>query len=82
LHEVDSVRRIFKMFITGHFSETQITRILNHEGIRPDPNATWTPMRLHNILTNEKYIDILMHMIAHIEILPRQITPKYTSSED
>jgi DNA invertase Pin-like site-specific DNA recombinase len=54
--EVETVRRLYRMFVVQQRSESQIAELLNREGIRTDLDREWTRGTVHQILTNEKYI--------------------------
>jgi len=55
-HEVELVRRIYRMFVEDGRSERHIAATLNTEGIATDFGRSWTRASVHQILTNEKYI--------------------------
>lgn len=52
--EVATVRRIFRLFLSGS-GETVIARRLNREGVPTDSGGEWSNEIVHRILTNEKY---------------------------
>lgn len=55
--EVAIVNEIYRLFITGGKSESEIAEALNHRGVATDePDTAWTRGRVHGVLTNEKYI--------------------------
>lgn len=56
LEEVETVRRLFRMFVVQQRSESEIADVLNGEGLRTDLGRKWTRGTVHQILTNEKYI--------------------------
>ena len=54
--EVETVRRLYRMFVVQQRSESEIADLLNGEGLRTDLGRKWTRGTVHQILTNEKYI--------------------------
>ncbi len=54
--EVETVRRIYRMFLDETLTEREIAGRLNAEGRRTDLGRAWTRGTVHQILTNEKYI--------------------------
>ncbi|GAA5056412.1 recombinase family protein [Erythrobacter westpacificensis] len=54
--EVETVRRLYRMFVVQQRSEREIADLLNAEGLRTDLGREWTRGTVHQILTNEKYI--------------------------
>jgi hypothetical protein len=56
LEEVETVRRIYRLFVVQRRSEREIATILNEEGLKTDLGQSWTRGIVHQILSNEKYI--------------------------
>ena len=54
--EVDTVRRMFRLFVEQRRTEREIAGILNDEGIQTDLHRPWTRGTVHQVLSNEKYI--------------------------
>lgn len=54
--EIDVVRRIYETFVHTSASEQKIADLLNAEALSPEPGFPWTRSRVHDVLTNEKYI--------------------------
>lgn len=54
--EIDWVNRIFDMFLEEQKPERVIASELNRLGIPAENNTQWTRCKVHQILTNEKYI--------------------------
>jgi len=54
--EVETVRRIYRLFVEERRSEREIAVILNEEGRRTDLARPWTRSAVHQILSNEKYV--------------------------
>ncbi|HEY9594378.1 MAG TPA: recombinase family protein [Spirochaetia bacterium] len=54
--EIAVVRRIYDGFIRTGLTEREIADELNAEHIPAEENAAWTPGRVRQVLTNEKYI--------------------------
>lgn len=56
--EVATVRRIYRLFVAGGLSRMEIARTLNREGVPAAEGAAWTPHRVSEVLTNEKYLGV------------------------
>jgi len=56
VEEVETVRRMFRMFAHEGKHQREIAAILNKEQIRTDLGRRWTANSVHQVLTNEKYI--------------------------
>ncbi len=54
--EVETVRRIYRLFVEESCLEQEIADLLNREGIKSDLGRPWTRGTVHQVLTNEKYI--------------------------
>lgn len=54
--EVETVRRIYRLFVIERRSEREIATILNGEGKRTDLGKAWSRAVVRQILSNEKYI--------------------------
>ena len=54
--EVDTVRWMYRLFVTDGQSESEIAAILNDRGNRTDLGRPWTRGAVHQVLINEKYI--------------------------
>lgn len=55
-HEIETVRRIYRLFISQGRNETQIAAILNSEGVVNKRSLPWSRAGIHQVLTNEKYV--------------------------
>lgn len=55
-HEVDTVRRIYRLFVENGETEREIATRLNDEGGVTDLGRPWTRGTVHQVLTNEKYV--------------------------
>ena len=55
--EVETVQRIYRLFTLQGLREREIASQLNSEGIVTDLDRPWTRGTVHQVLTNEKYID-------------------------
>lgn len=55
-HEIEIIKRIYKLFIDQQKNEKQIAAELNQLGILSDLNRPWSRGSIRQILTNEKYI--------------------------
>jgi len=54
--EVEMVRRVYRLFLDERRTEREIARLLNEEGVRTDRDRAWTRGKVHELLTNEKYV--------------------------
>ena len=54
--EVETVRRIYRLFVLERRSEREIATALNAEGVRTDLDREWTRSAVRQILANEKYV--------------------------
>lgn len=54
--EIETVRWMYRSFVNGRKSETEIADILNDQGTRTDLGRPWTRGTVHQVLINEKYI--------------------------
>lgn len=54
--EVQTVRRLYRLFVIEHRSEREIATILNGEGRVTDLGKPWSRAIVRQILSNEKYI--------------------------
>ncbi|MBF8300344.1 MAG: putative recombinase [Acidobacteria bacterium] len=55
-HEVDTVRRMYRLFADEGHSEQAIATTLNEERELTDLKRPWTRGTVHQVLTNEKYV--------------------------
>ena len=55
-HEVETVRKIYRLFVLERKSESEIAALLNTDGIFGELGRPWTRGMVHQVLTNEKYI--------------------------
>ncbi|MBL8570267.1 MAG: recombinase family protein [Phreatobacter sp.] len=54
--EVETVRRIYRLFVEQGVQEAEIAARLNRDGLLTDLGRSWTRGTVHEILTNPKYI--------------------------
>lgn len=54
-HEVETVRRIYSLFLTGGLRIPAIAAQLNREGVPAEDGGPWSSNRVRQVLTNEKY---------------------------
>jgi len=54
--EVETIRRMYRMFVEQSRTEREIAEALNHEGRTTNLGRPWTRGTVHQILTNEKYV--------------------------
>jgi DNA invertase Pin-like site-specific DNA recombinase len=59
--EVQTVRRIYNLFVAGGQSFTAIGKILHTEGAPIGAGGIWTGARVRNVLINESYIGNLIY---------------------
>ncbi len=55
-HEVDTIRRIYRQYITGLTSPQAIANQLNKEGILSERGGPWDRQMIYEVISNEKYI--------------------------
>ncbi len=55
-HEIDIVRRIYRMYINGRKSPRAIADQLNREGVPPRPFSRWDRDSIYEVISNEKYM--------------------------
>ncbi|GAB0511907.1 recombinase family protein [Escherichia coli] len=55
-NEIKIVNRIYDLFIDSNVPEFIIAEILNEQSIPAENGTSWTRAKIHQILTNEKYI--------------------------
>lgn len=56
VEEVETVRRIYRLFVLERRSEREIAALLNDDGHTTDLGQPWTRAVVHQILSNEKYV--------------------------
>ncbi|WP_293400840.1 DUF2239 family protein [Phenylobacterium sp.] len=56
--EVETVQRIFRMFLHGGFAQGQIAETLNSEGIAGEDGRPWSTWTVGNLLGNPKYAGV------------------------
>ncbi len=56
VEEVETVRRVYRLFTLKGMTEREIAALLNSEEISTDHGRPWTRGTVHQVLTNEKYI--------------------------
>ena len=54
--EIETVRKVYRMFLDESLAESEIASQLNARGLRTDLGRPWTRGTVHQLLTNEKYI--------------------------
>jgi len=54
--EVETVRRVYRLFLDEQRTEREIALLLNDEGVLTDRGRPWTRGTVHELLTNEKYV--------------------------
>lgn len=56
IEEVETVRRMYRLFVEERRCEREIAAMLNLEGIPTDLGRAWTRGTVHQVLSNEKYV--------------------------
>lgn len=56
VEEVQTVQRIYRLFVHDGRPEREIAAMLNADGLSTDLDRPWTRGTVHQVLTNEKYI--------------------------
>lgn len=54
--EIETVRRIYDLFVTQGNTEREIMEVLNGHGVLGEHGLPWTRATVHQVLTNPKYI--------------------------
>ena len=57
-HEVETVQRMFRLYVINGLNFTGIARQLNAEGETAEGGALWTMNRVRQVITNEKYAGV------------------------
>ena len=60
-HEIETVQKIYRLFVIDRLPQTEIARVLNRDGILTEEGRAWTFGKVHGILTNEKYVGNLLY---------------------
>jgi DNA invertase Pin-like site-specific DNA recombinase len=74
VHEIETVRRVYRMFIDDGRSERDIATILNDEGGLTDLGRPWTRGTVHQVLTNEKYIGNNVYNRISFKLKKKRVT--------
>jgi len=72
--EVETVRRLYRMFVVQRRTEAEIAAELNKEGIVTDLGRPWTRGTVHQILTNEKYIGNNVYNHTSFKLKAKRVT--------
>jgi DNA invertase Pin-like site-specific DNA recombinase len=72
--EVETVRRIFRLFVLTGMTERLIAETLNQEGCTTDLGRPWTRATIHQVLTNEKYIGNNVYNRVSFKLKQRRVT--------
>lgn len=59
--EVETIRRIYRLYLEEGTSEAGLARLLNDDGIRSELGRPWTQTMINSILTNIKYCGALAY---------------------
>ena len=73
-HEVETVRRVYRMFVEDGRTERDIAAVLNNEGVPTDLGRPWTRATVHQILTNEKYIGNNVYNRSSFKLKKKRVT--------
>ncbi len=73
-NEIETVHRLYRMFVVQRRSETDIAKVLNAEGILSDFGRPWTRGAVHQILTNEKYIGNNVYNRISFKLKSKRVT--------
>lgn len=76
--EVETVRRLYRMFVVQQRSESEIADVLNGEGLRTDLGRKWTRGTVHQILTNEKYIGNNVYNRISYKLKAKRVNEEFT----
>jgi DNA invertase Pin-like site-specific DNA recombinase len=72
--EIETVRRMYRMFVDDGRSEQEIATILNNEGELTDLSRPWTRGTVHQVLTNEKYIGNNVYNRISFKLKKKRVT--------
>lgn len=72
--EIETVSRIYRLFVDQGRSEREIATILNAEGIRSDLDKPWTRGTVHQILSNEKYAGHNVYNRVSFKLKQKRVT--------
>jgi DNA invertase Pin-like site-specific DNA recombinase len=74
--EVETVRRIFRMFVIHGLSIRSIAKQLNGEGVTGSNGAAWTEWKVRQVLVDEKYVGTLITGRYATYLKHRTVQPK------
>jgi DNA invertase Pin-like site-specific DNA recombinase len=66
--EVRTVQRIYRLFVIHGLRVAAIARLLNDEGVWPEPDVRWTGQRVRQVLTSERYAGVLVMGKAEVDL--------------
>jgi DNA invertase Pin-like site-specific DNA recombinase len=72
--EVETVRRIYRLFLEADRNEREIAGILNGEGRVTDFGRPWSRGTVHQVLTNEKYIGSNIYNRVSFKLRQRRVS--------
>jgi len=55
-NEVETVRRVYRLFLQERLNEQAIADALNQDGVPTERGGRWTRASVHQLLINEKYV--------------------------
>jgi DNA invertase Pin-like site-specific DNA recombinase len=72
--EVETVRRMYRLFVLQRKTEREIAMALNVEGIAGEGGRPWTRGTVHQVLTNEKYIGNNVYNRVSFKLKQRRVS--------
>ncbi|WP_404365830.1 recombinase family protein [Sphingomonas sp. MMS24-J45] len=72
--EVETVRRIYRLFVVEHRSEREIAALLNSEGMLTDMGKAWSRSVIRQILSNEKYVGNNVYNRVSFKLKKKRVT--------
>lgn len=72
--EVETVRRIYRLFVEAGLNENAIATGLNQDGVRTDLGRPWTRGTVHEVLTNPKYVGDNIYNRVSFKLKQRRVT--------
>src|ERR1700693_2914325 len=72
--EVETIRRVYRLFAEDGRTERDIAKLLNEEGELTDLGRPWTRATIHQLLTNEKYIGNNVYNRISFKLKKKRVT--------
>ncbi|RAK52778.1 recombinase family protein [Phenylobacterium deserti] len=70
--EVETVRRIFRLYVVGGYSMVGLVALLNAEGTPALHGGLWTKSRVKSVLRSEKYCGVYTYGMTHQDLQGRR----------